>query len=122
MPERKLRHALTKRITASSPLHARRRCSSFSTRKPVTKWRGCARAGEWRRRFTSTLPATHLLIGGEGIISVIQQQDPDHYELIANVPTTVGRSHRLWYTKRDRFYVGVPAKGNESCPGLDLRS
>src|SRR5713101_7265695 len=46
--------------------------------------------------------------GGEGIISVIQQQDPDHYELIANVPTTVGVRTGYWYTKRDRFYVGVP--------------
>jgi len=53
------------------------------------------------------------VIGGEGIISVIQQQDPDHYELIANVPTTVGVRTGYWYTKRDRFYVGVPAKGNE---------
>src|SRR5258708_4099343 len=53
------------------------------------------------------------VIGGEGFISVIQQQDPDHYELIANVPTTVGVRTGYWYAKRDRFYVGVPAKGNE---------
>jgi DNA-binding beta-propeller fold protein YncE len=54
------------------------------------------------------------VIGGEGIISVIQQKDPDHYELTANVPTTVGVRTGYWYSKRDRFYVGVPAKGNEA--------
>jgi DNA-binding beta-propeller fold protein YncE len=53
------------------------------------------------------------VIGGQGIISVIQQKDPDHYELIANVPTAVGVRTGYWYSKRDRFYVGVPAKGNE---------
>jgi YVTN family beta-propeller protein len=53
------------------------------------------------------------VIGGEGIISVIQQKDPDHYELVANVPTTVGIRTGYFYAKRDRLYVGVPAKGNE---------
>ena len=53
------------------------------------------------------------VIGGEGIISVIQQKDPDHYELIANVPTTIGIRTGFFYSKRDRLYVGVPAKGNE---------
>jgi DNA-binding beta-propeller fold protein YncE len=53
------------------------------------------------------------VIGGEGIISVIQQKDLDHYELIANVPTTIGVRTGYWYAKRDRLYVGVPAKGNE---------
>ena len=53
------------------------------------------------------------VIGGEGIISVIQQKDPDQYELVANVPTTVGVRTGYYYAKRDRLYVGVPAKGNE---------
>jgi hypothetical protein len=52
-------------------------------------------------------------IGGEGFISVFQQNDPDHYELLANVPTGVGIRTGYSFAKRDRFYVGVPAKGNE---------
>jgi hypothetical protein len=32
-----------------------------------------------------------------------------HYELIANVPTTVGARTAYFFSKRDRFYVGVPA-------------
>ena len=53
------------------------------------------------------------VIGGEGIISVIEQKDPDHYELVANVPSAVGIRTGFFYSKRDRLYVGVPAKGNE---------
>jgi hypothetical protein len=52
-------------------------------------------------------------IGGEGFISVFQQEDPDHYSLIQNVPSTIGVRTGFWFAKRDRFYVGVPAKGNE---------
>lgn len=52
-------------------------------------------------------------IGGEGFISVFQQNDPDHYELLANIPTGIGIRTGYFFTKRDRFYVGVPAKGNE---------
>jgi hypothetical protein len=52
-------------------------------------------------------------IGGEGSISVFQQNDPDHYELLANVPTGIGIRTGFYFAKRDRFYVGVPAKGNE---------
>jgi hypothetical protein len=53
------------------------------------------------------------VIGGEGMISVFQQNDPDHYELLANVPSAVGIRTGYYYAKRDRFYVAVPAKGNE---------
>jgi DNA-binding beta-propeller fold protein YncE len=52
-------------------------------------------------------------IGGEGFISVFQQNDPDHYELLANIPTGIGIRTGYLFSKRDRFYVGVPAKGNE---------
>jgi len=29
------------------------------------------------------------------------------------VPTTIGARTAYFFSKRDRFYVGVPAKGNE---------
>lgn len=53
------------------------------------------------------------VIGAEGFISVFQENDPDHYELLANVPSGIGIRTGYFFTKRDRFYVGVPAKGNE---------
>ena len=51
--------------------------------------------------------------GGEGFISVIQQIDADHYRSLAKVPTTVGARTGLWYEKRDRLYLAVPATSKE---------
>src|ERR1700730_12358618 len=53
------------------------------------------------------------VIGGEGLISVFQQNDPDHYELVANVPSSVGIRTGYFFTKRDLFYVGLPARAIE---------
>jgi DNA-binding beta-propeller fold protein YncE len=51
--------------------------------------------------------------GGEGFISVIQQSDADHYKALAKIPTTVGARTGLWYEKRDRFYLAVPASSKQ---------
>ena len=51
--------------------------------------------------------------GGEGFISVIQQNDADHYQSLAKIPTTVGARTGLWYEKRDRLYLGVPASSKQ---------
>jgi DNA-binding beta-propeller fold protein YncE len=51
--------------------------------------------------------------GGEGFISVIQQTDADHYQPLAKIPTTVGARTGLWYEKRDRFYLAVPASSKQ---------
>ena len=80
------------------------------TGKEVVRLRA---AGECDDVFFDASRKRIYVIGGEGIITVIEQKDPDHYELITNVPTTIGVRTGYWYAKRDRFYVGVPAKGNE---------
>lgn len=51
--------------------------------------------------------------GGEGFITVIRQSDPDHYEPLARIPTTTGARTGLWYEKRDRFYLAVPASSKQ---------
>jgi DNA-binding beta-propeller fold protein YncE len=51
--------------------------------------------------------------GGEGFISVIQQTDADHYESVAKIPTKVGARTGLWYAKRERFYLAVPASSKQ---------
>ncbi|OLE16309.1 MAG: hypothetical protein AUG83_03525 [Acidobacteria bacterium 13_1_20CM_4_57_11] len=80
------------------------------TGKEVARLRA---AGECDDVFFDASRKRIYVIGGEGIISVIQQQDPDHYELISNVPSGIGIRTGYYFAKRDRFYVGVPAKGNE---------
>lgn len=52
---------------------------------------------------------------GEGFISVFQQKDADHYEILAKVPTAVGARTsgyfgRLGKKGFDRLYVAVPAR------------
>jgi len=42
------------------------------------------------------------------MISVFQQNDPGHYELVANVPSAVSIRTGYYFAKCDRFYVVVP--------------
>src|ERR1700693_1578168 len=80
------------------------------TGKEVARLRA---AGECDDVFFDASRKRIYVIGGEGMISVFQQNDPDHYELVANVPSAVGIRTGFFFAKRDRFYVAVPAKGNE---------
>ncbi len=70
-------------------------------------------AGESDDVFFDASRKRIYVVGGQGFISVFQQNDPDHYELISNVPSGIGVRTGYFFAKRDRFYVGVPAKGNE---------
>ena len=80
------------------------------TGKEVTRMRV---AGECDDVYFDANRKRIYVIGGEGFISVIEQKDPNHYELLENVPSTIGVRTGYFFTKRDRFYVGVPAKGSE---------
>ncbi len=52
--------------------------------------------------------------GGEGYISVFQQKDADHYELLARVPSALGGRTAGYFGKGrkgfDFFYLAVPAR------------
>jgi YVTN family beta-propeller protein len=54
--------------------------------------------------------------GGEGYISVFQQKDADHYELLARVPSTLGARTAGYFGKGrkgfDRFFLAVPARAD----------
>jgi hypothetical protein len=54
--------------------------------------------------------------GGEGYISVFQQTDPDHYQLLAKVPSTLGARTAGYFGKGhkgfDRFFLGVPPRAD----------
>lgn len=70
-------------------------------------------AGECDDVFFDASRKRIYVIGAEGFISVFQQNDPDHYELVANVPSAVGIRTGYYFANRDRFCVAVPAKGSE---------
>jgi len=58
--------------------------------------------------------------GGQGFISVFAQNDPSHYQLLAEIPSVVGARTAGYAAKigkkgRDRFFLGVPARaGHEA--------
>jgi hypothetical protein len=54
--------------------------------------------------------------GGEGFIYVFQMNDPDHYQLLAKIPTALGAQTAGYFGVAgkgfNRFYLAVPARGN----------
>jgi len=57
--------------------------------------------------------------GGQGFVSVFQQSDPDHYQLIRKVPSALGARTAGYAAKtgqkgRDRFYLAVPGRQGHS--------
>jgi DNA-binding beta-propeller fold protein YncE len=55
------------------------------------------------------------VIGGEGMISVFQQKDPDHYELKGSIPSSIGARTGFYYPTHDtdRLYVAVPSHSGQ---------
>ena len=50
--------------------------------------------------------------GGEGAISVFQQQDPDHYKETARIPTVKGARTSFFSPDLDRLYLAVRRQGS----------
>ena len=78
--------------------------------REVTRLRA---AGECDDLYFDSSRKRIYVIGGEGVISVFQQNDPEHYTHVGNVPSTIGAKTGYFFGQRDRLYVGIPAKGNE---------
>jgi DNA-binding beta-propeller fold protein YncE len=56
--------------------------------------------------------------GGEGLVYVFQMNDPDHYRLIAKIPTALGGRTAGYFGRQGkgfhRFFLAVPASGGQS--------
>ena len=50
--------------------------------------------------------------GGEGVISVFQQTDPNHYVPMEKAATSIGTRTGTFYVARDRIYVAAPPHAN----------
>lgn len=50
--------------------------------------------------------------GGEGAISVFEQQDPDHYKELARIPTVKGARTSFFSPDLDRLYLAVRRQGS----------
>jgi DNA-binding beta-propeller fold protein YncE len=51
---------------------------------------------------------------GEGTLMAYEQQDPDHYQVIATVPTAAGARTSFFSPELRRLYVAVPHRGNST--------
>lgn len=51
------------------------------------------------------------IISGGGYLSVLIQEDPDHYRLIHRIPTPKGTRTCLWVPGWNRLFLAVPAAG-----------
>jgi hypothetical protein len=51
--------------------------------------------------------------GGEGSVSVFQQADADHYNLLATAPTAPGARTSLFVPATNRLYIAVPHRNKQ---------
>jgi len=51
------------------------------------------------------------VIGGEGLITVLEQQDADHYRLVQKIPTAAGARTGLFVPELGKLFVAVPHRG-----------
>lgn len=51
--------------------------------------------------------------GGEGFISVVSQEDMNHYQRIAQIKTVPGARTSCFVSQRDRLYLAVRRHGNQ---------
>jgi hypothetical protein len=49
--------------------------------------------------------------GGEGSFDVFQQDDADHYRMIAKISTAMGARTSLFVPELSRLYVAIPHRG-----------
>ena len=51
--------------------------------------------------------------GGEGFLSVVEQQDADHYRNLARIPTAAGARTSFFSPELGRLYLAVPRRGSQ---------
>ncbi len=70
-------------------------------------------AGEADDAYFDAARKRIYIIGGSGFVSVVQEIAPDHYRLLANIPSEVGARTGYWYPEDDELYVAVQAEDGE---------
>jgi hypothetical protein len=58
------------------------------------------------------------IAGGAGLLSMVAQEDADHYTPAATIPTASGARTALWVPELRRLYLAVPHRGTQ---GAEIR-
>ena len=53
------------------------------------------------------------VIGGEGFITVLEQQDADHYRQVQKIPTSAGARTGLFVPELGKLFLAVPHRGTQ---------
>ena len=53
------------------------------------------------------------VIGGEGVVEVLREREPDHYERVGKIPTRPGARTGLFVRVFNRLYVATPNRGSQ---------
>jgi DNA-binding beta-propeller fold protein YncE len=54
-----------------------------------------------------------IVIGGGGAITVLEQQDADHYRIVQTMATAAGARTGLWVPEWRKLFVAVPHRGSQ---------
>ena len=54
------------------------------------------------------------LEGAQGAVSVVEQRDPDNYQVVATIPTKPGAKTARLVPELNRYYVGVPGTAKDA--------
>jgi DNA-binding beta-propeller fold protein YncE len=68
-------------------------------------------AGDTDDLFYDAARRRIYVAGGEGAITVIEQQDGDHYRVVNTVPTAAGARTALFVPELHRLFIAVPHRG-----------
>jgi hypothetical protein len=58
------------------------------------------------------------IAGGEGFLSILAQEDVDHYTQVATIPTASGARTALFVPELGRLYLAIPHRGTQ---GAEIR-
>jgi hypothetical protein len=58
------------------------------------------------------------IAGGAGFLSIVAQEDADHYTPVATIPTASGARTALWVPERGQLLLAVPHRGTQ---GAEIR-
>ena len=58
------------------------------------------------------------IVGGEGFLTVVAQEDANHYTPVATIPTASGARTALFVPELRRLYLAVPRRGTQ---GAEIR-
>lgn len=56
----------------------------------------------------------YVISGGEGVVNVYKETDPDHYESLGKVPSAAGAKTGLWVPELRNLFVAAPAQASET--------